>query len=218
MSPNPSLISVTNLGRQLAQHWLWRGVSFELRAGDCLGLVGPSGIGKTLLLRNLVLLDPIHQGQITWAGRPLVAGLLPHYRTQVIYLPQRAIPLAGTVEANLKQVFDLAVHRQKRYDRSRLLTWLEQLGRGPDFLNLQASQLSGGETQILALVRALQLDPLVLLLDEPTASLDPDSTARVEALLHQWRQVTGRAYLITSHDRAQIDRVSTDRLALQEFH
>ncbi|KAB1991105.1 ATP-binding cassette domain-containing protein, partial [Haemophilus parainfluenzae] len=122
MAAPVSLLSVTDLGRRLSNRWLWRGVSFDLQPGDCLGLVAPSGVGKTLLLRNLVLLDPLDQGQIHWQGGALTAANLPRYRTQVIYLPQRATALEGTVEANLQQVFELEINRQRRYQRDRILT------------------------------------------------------------------------------------------------
>lgn len=214
---HPVLLTVTNLGRQLAHRWLWRGVSFEVRAGDRMGLVAPSGAGKTLLLRTLVQLDSPQEGEIAYAGRPLSQWSLPQYRTQVMYLPQRPTPFAGTVADNLSQIFQLEVHRQRRYDSDQIVHWLEQLGRSADFLQRQARQLSGGETQLLALLRALQLQPTLLLLDEPTASLDPDTTTRLEALLDHWLGQGQRAYLLTSHDGAQIRRITHRQLRLQEF-
>jgi putative ABC transport system ATP-binding protein len=228
MAPETGLLSVQNLGRQVAGRWLWRGVSFTLPAGERLGLVAPSGAGKTLLMRSLVLLDPVQAGQITFAGKSPVAWSLPMLRRQMVYLPQRATAFPGTVEANLKQVFQLGVNRpgpgsgksagsHRGYNRDQVLTWLHQLGRSADFLGLQAAQLSGGEGQILALLRALQLAPRLLLLDEPTASLDGDTTHQVEALLYDWLQVGDRACLLTSHDRQQIERFTTQQLNLKEF-
>ena len=78
-------------------------------------------------------------------------------------------------------------------------------------------QLSGGEAQILALVRALQLEPTILLLDEPTASLDAKTTAQVEALLKNWLHDRDRACILTSHDSAQIDRVTHWQLPLEKY-
>lgn len=217
MTSQPPPLAVENLGRQLSDRWLWRGVTFELAAGDCMGLVAPSGAGKTLLLRNLVMLDPIQQGEIRLEGKSPAAWGLPTYRSRVMYLPQRAIPLDGTVQDNLERVFDLEIYRQRRFNREIVLTWLAKLGRGPEFLDLQAPRLSGGETQILALLRSLQLDPQVLLLDEPTASLDGSTTAQVEALLHDWLQHPRRACVLTSHDTEQIRRVTNRQLNLESF-
>lgn len=217
MTANPPLLIVNHLGRDLGGHWLWRGVNFTLTAGDCLGLVAPSGAGKTLLMRNLVGLDPLQQGEVFYDGRALGDWSLPTYRTQVMYVPQRATAFAGTVEDNLRQVFTLGVYRQRTFDRQRLVDWLHQLGRDTDFLQRQGSQLSGGEAQLLALLRVLQLDPQILLLDEPTASLDNATTARVEALIDTWLQQPNHACLLTSHDMEQIKRVTHGQLYLGDF-
>jgi putative ABC transport system ATP-binding protein len=92
--------------------------------------------------------------------------------------------------------------------------WLERLGRPPSFLDLEASHLSGGEAQLMALLRALQLDPDVLLLDEPTASLDAATTERVEQLLRRWLAEAPRACLLVSHDGAQLRRLAGRQLPL----
>lgn len=205
------MLTVEQLGCRVGQRWLWRGVNFSLEPQIRLGLVGPSGSGKTLLLRSLVQLDGIGEGRVSFEGKPLSAWFLPLYRTRVIYLPQRPVLFEGTVEENLQMLFQLAVHQKRCYERDRILDYLECLNRSAGFLDQAAPRLSGGEAQILGLLRALQLEPQVLLLDEPTASLDPESTARVEALLGDWlRAEPNRACVWTSHDAAQIERV-TDR-------
>ncbi|MGF1537595.1 MAG: ATP-binding cassette domain-containing protein [Elainellaceae cyanobacterium] len=212
----PPLLAAENLGRQLDRRWLWKDLSFELYSKERVGLVGPSGSGKTLLLRTLVLLDPVQQGQITFNSRPLNRQGVPQYRTQVVYLPQRPAAFDGTVEENLKRVFDLSA-QTGTYQRSRIESYLDVLGRAPDFLTRPIRRLSGGESQVLALLRALQIQPRVLLLDEPTASLDPDATQQVEALVNQWMDESEqRACLWTSHDPRQIQRVTDRQIDLKE--
>jgi putative ABC transport system ATP-binding protein len=234
MTQGQTVLSIQNLGRQVAGHWLWRGVGFDLKPGERLGLVAPSGAGKTLLLRSIVLLDPVQEGQIAFQRKPLRDWHLPSLRRQMVYLPQRAAAFPGTVQDNLQWALQLKANQNnpgradgdsfashgvssKQGADSRILHWLQQLGRGQDFLHLQAQQLSGGETQILALLRALQIDPQVLLLDEPTASLDAETTDKVEMLLKDWLQAGNRAFLLTSHDRQQIQRFTTRTLDLREF-
>lgn len=205
------------LERQLGDRWLWRGVDVALHSGDCLGLVAPSGAGKTLLLRNLVLLDPLTTGEVRLLGKTPTEWGLPAYRSRVIYLPQRAVAFPGTVQANLQRAFTANIHAHRRFDPVRIQSWLQQLGRDADFLGLEGLRLSGGEVQLLALLRALQLDPQVLLLDEPTASLDTATTRQVEALIGQWLQQPDRACILTSHDPDQIDRITTRQLHLKDF-
>ncbi len=219
MSQKFPLLTVQGLSRKFSHRWLWRGVSFEIQAGDCVGLIGASGSGKTLLLRNLVALDPVDKGKIIFANRTLEDWSIPAYRTQVIYSPQRPSLFEGTVEDNLKLIFAFATNRDSTYSRGRIEEYLDILGRDSDFLNLPAPQLSGGESQILALLRILQLNPKILLLDEPTASLDFETTLKVETLLKHWlNSQSDRALLLTSHDSEQIRRVTNRQIHLAEFN
>lgn len=209
------LLSIKNIGRELSGRWLWRGVSFDMFENQCIGLVAPSGRGKTLLMRNLVLLDPVQEGEILLNGKPATTWSLPIYRAQVIYLHQRASAFEGTVLDNLKQVFQMNAHKHLHFNLNAIESWLNQLGRSSNFLNQNAMRLSGGENQLLALLRALQLNPTILLLDEPTASLDPDTTAKVELVLKNWLQQSNHACLLTSHDKKQIERLTHRQVELK---
>jgi putative ABC transport system ATP-binding protein len=210
-----ALFSATGLCRSLAGRLLWRDVDLTLRPGERLGLVAPSGRGKTLLLRNLALLDPLQRGMLSLQGRPPASWGLPAWRARVIYLSQRPVAHAGTVKENLRSVWGYASQRRRGgWQPERICGWLQRLGRPTTFLDYPAERLSGGELQLLALLRALQLDPDVLLLDEPCASLDAPTTLAVEALLHEWLAAEARACVLTSHDPVPIDRFTTARLEL----
>ena len=209
------MLSVSKIGRHLQDSWIWQDISFELFAGDRLAVVGPSGAGKSLLLRTLAGLDPIQSGEIVFQGTSLSNLSMPEFRAQVMYLHQKPALLEGTVESNLQQIYQLRVHHNKIYDRSQILDYLSILGRSEKFLQRSIEQLSGGEQQIAACLRSLQLSPQILLLDEPTASLDHTATQQVEALITQWQQSgPNRACIWTSHDPVQIERVTTRQLAL----
>lgn len=210
-----ALLSVYDVGRCLDQRWIWRNLTFTVQMGDRLAIVGASGTGKTLLLRAIAGLDPIQAGTITFAGKSLATWAMPAYRARVIYLHQRPVLPEGTVEQMLRQVYTFASHRHMSYDRDRLLTYLNSLGRTEEFLNQATRSLSGGESQIAAFLRALQLSPDILLLDEPTASLDLEATHQLEALIAHWHQENPqRAYLWTSHSPEQIQRVTDRAIAL----
>ena len=114
-SPTAPILSVANLGRRLQDSWIWQDISFELMAGDRLAIVGPSGAGKSLLLRALAGLDPIQSGEIAFQGKSLPNYPMPEFRAQVTYLHQKPALLEGTVESNLKQIYQLAVHRYRAY-------------------------------------------------------------------------------------------------------
>jgi putative ABC transport system ATP-binding protein len=190
--------------------WLLRDVSLRIGSGDRVAIAGPSGAGKTVLLRALAMLDPIDSGQLLWQGEPVSGRRVPEFRRQVMYVQQRPALIEGTVEANLRYPFSLHVHRDRQFDRAAAETLLESLGRGPEFFAAQSNDLSGGEAQIVALLRALQLNPQVLLLDEPTASLDATAAEAVERIIADWldQRPAERATVWVSHNQDQGRRVS----------
>lgn len=190
--------------------WLIRDLSCVVSPGERLGILGTTGSGKTVLLRALALLDPLHAGSIHWRGQAVRGHAVPRYRTQVMYVHQRPALLDGTVEENLRDPFTLKTHHSSRFDRERVVGLLDSLGRSALFLEKASRDLSGGEAQIVALLRAVQLDPVVLLLDEPTASLDKVAALAVEALIDGWFAAGGggRAIVWVSHDVEQARRVT----------
>ncbi|MBH8556366.1 ATP-binding cassette domain-containing protein [Nostocaceae cyanobacterium CENA357] len=215
---NAPILSVQGLGRKIQNQWLWQNLNFELLPGERVAVVGASGSGKSQLLRAIASLDPIQAGYIFFQGKPIDSCYTPHYRSQVIYLHQRPALWEGTVEDNLQQIYRLAIHRQQVYTRKVILNYLQLLHKPADFLQRSVSVISGGEAQIVAFLRALQLSPLVLLLDEPTASLDTATANCLETLVAAWQQEEPqRAYLWTSHDSAQLQRITNRQINLKIY-
>lgn len=213
-------LSGDNLGRKdpASQRWLLRGVNLQVAPGDRCAVVGSSGSGKTLLLRSLSLLDSLDEGEVRWNGKTHHGWSVPDYRRQVVYLHQRPALWEGSVEANLQRPFQLQLHQARQFDRSQIINWLAVLGRTESFLVQPQQELSGGEVQLVGFLRAIQLNPSVLLLDEPTASLDQETAMAMERLIDLWMAAdsAARAFLWVTHDRGQADRVSNRILQMKQ--
>jgi len=192
---------------------VWRGLDVAVDPGDRLAVRGPSGAGKTLLLRALAGLDALDEGELLADGEPVAS--LPQHRAAVAAVAQRPALFDTTVRDNVQAPFAFAVHDGVAYDEARALALLARLGRGAGLLDQTVDGLSGGEAQTVGLLRALLTDPVVLLLDEPTAGLDPERAAAVEAAVEAFLQADpARAAVWTSHDAAQLARVTTRSLDL----
>lgn len=181
-------------------------------------LTGRSGSGKSVFLRTLALLDAPSGGTLAWMDQVIGVQDIPRYRSQVCYLAQRAAMLGGSVADNLRYPFTLKVSRARHFDVRVAQALLLKAGKPAAFLDKAAAELSGGEAQIVALVRTLLLAPQVLLLDEPTAALDPQSTLAVEALVRHWfdEHPDARACVWITHDPDQAQRLATCRLSMDQ--
>jgi putative ABC transport system ATP-binding protein len=210
-TPGVPVLVANNLGRLHpdGKGWLLHGVSLRLEPGDRLAISGPSGSGKTLLLRALALLDPFDEGELLWQGQSVHRQRVAEFRSQVIYLHQRPAFFEEQVETVLQAPFQLRIHRRRPFPRESVLGWLHQAGRNAAFLTQPMRELSGGEMQLVALVRAMALEPAVLLLDEPTAALDEPTGRAIERLVDAWAaERPGRALVWVSHDAGVQQRVT----------
>lgn len=175
-------------------------LSFTLEGDGITAIMGPNGAGKSQLLRVLNGLDEPQSGQVTWGGR---APDLSIRRMQAL-LFQKPVLLRRSVAANIDFVLPKAGREKLRHEALRQVG-LETKTRQP------ARALSGGEAQRLALARAIALSPRVLMLDEPTASLDPASTYAIEQILSEIARGGTRIILVT-HDQGQARRLARDIL------
>ncbi|RRR74533.1 MAG: phosphate ABC transporter ATP-binding protein [Candidatus Viridilinea halotolerans] len=176
-----------------------------IAAGRCLALLGPSGAGKSTLLRLLNFLEVPEQGQLSYAGQIIAAGGPPlDVRREVTTVFQRPLLLDTSVWGNV--AYGLRLRR--RYAHTAVASALEQVGMS-HLAHAAARTLSGGEAQRVALARAVVIQPRVLLLDEPTANLDPANVAVIEAVVQTLR-TSGTTIVIVTHNLFQAQRLADD--------
>jgi putative ABC transport system ATP-binding protein len=156
------------------------GASILVRTGEAVAVQGPSGSGKSTLVRTLATLIEPDSGAVLLEGQDAREIAPTRFRTRVAFLAQQPAMFAGTVRDNLEA--GPALHG-KPLDGARARELVVAVGLDEGILAREARSLSGGEKQRVALARALANSPEALLLDEPTASLDPDSGERIVALL-----------------------------------
>jgi tungstate transport system ATP-binding protein len=182
----------------------------EIALGKVLCLLGPTGAGKSTLLRLLAGLERPSTGHLLFGAHDLGTAELPlTQRRRIALVFQRPALLSGTVTANVEYGLRLrGLGRQPE----RVRQVLERLGLAA-LASRQASTLSGGEAQLVALARALVLELDVLLLDEPTAHLDPARVALVESAVREYREARGATVVWATHNLFQARRAA-DRVAL----
>ncbi len=168
--------------------------SFEVKDGECIALQGPSGVGKTLLLRAIADLDP-NDGTVELDGVVRETVPAPQWRKQVTYVAAEPGWWADKVQDHFTAW-------------AQAIPLVERLGLPPSCGSWDIRRLSSGEKQRLGLIRALMLRPRVLLLDEPTSALDAIATATVEAMIAD-RVSTGTSVIWSTHDKAQPQRVAS---------
>lgn len=217
---SPLLLEARGLSRldQTGVNQLLKPTDFRLMAGAQVAISGASGSGKSVFLRTLALLDTPATGEILWQQKAISNDMIPRYRTCVCYLSQRPALIEGSVLHNLQFPFTLKSLRNRTFNLQTASGLLSRAGKDASFLRKNAADLSGGESQIVALVRTLQLEPQVMLFDEPTSALDPESATSVESLVQHWfcAGSSSRAYIWVSHDPAQAKRMSTLRLTMSQ--
>jgi putative ABC transport system ATP-binding protein len=169
-------------------------VSLQVAAGQCAAISGPSGSGKSLLLRMIADLDP-HEGTVTLNGVDCAAMSGPAWRSQVVY----AAADSGWWADRVREHFPAAIIELAKIRATRLAL-------DPAIFERAVAGLSSGERQRLGLIRALAAKPRVLLLDEPTSALDPTSTRLAETLLREQKDA-GTILILVTHDESQANRL-----------
>ena len=194
-------------------------ISFQVKRGDYIGIVGPNGSGKSTLVKALLGLVTIGKGSVALFGTPLSDFRDWH---KVGYLPQSLHLVNPVFPATVHETVGLGLLSLKRFpkrlnraDKDKINTILDELG----VLDLERKligELSGGQLQRVLLARAIVNDPELLVLDEPTAALDPETRGRFYAMIADINHSRGVTVLLVTHDSGAIGEHASKMLYLDK--
>ena len=192
-----------------------RGISLTVAGGQLTAIIGPSGGGKSTLVRLLNRLDEPDGGTIFLAGRDIAGADPLQLRRRIVLVPQKPFMFEGTVLANLQRPFVYRGVTLPETESSEVRETLELCRLTPELLTQEARTLSLGQQQRLALARSLLIAPEILLLDEPTSALDRPTGDRLAETLREICRMRGLTVLTVTHDLRLAERAA-DRMAYLE--
>ena len=211
------LLQLSNVGLTdpLSKSQLLKEISFNLITGERLVLIGPSGSGKTTLLRLINRLQEPSTGKILFCSQPLEKIPIIDLRQQIVLVPQEPKLLGMSVNEAISYALKLQ-NISKAEINQRLQKWKSRLSIPNQWLERYESELSLGQRQIIGITRGLIIEPKILLLDEPTSSLDSLKANQIIKLLTNITQYTQTAIVIVSHDLEVVKSFSKYILKLEQ--
>ncbi|MGT2832232.1 ABC transporter ATP-binding protein [Streptococcus halotolerans] len=198
------IFNANQLAYQVGDKLILKDISFSVQEGERVTLVGPSGSGKSSLLKLLSTLVTPSSGDISFEGRSVMTLNPVEYRRQVSYCFQQPTLFGNTVRDNMAFPFEI---RQLPFDEKKVLSQLPRVNLTPNHLEQDIKDLSGGEKQRIALLRNLLFEPKVLLLDEVTAGLDSATKRLVNKVIADYH-AKGHTIIEVTHDEEAIQSAS----------
>jgi len=191
-------------------------LSLSLEKGRVTGLIGPNGSGKTTLLEILAFLGSPTSGGLFYKGSSVDFGKtdLIRLRRSAVLVQQKPILFTRSVFSNVE--FPLKIRNVKKNEREKIVNQLLAIVGMERFISAAADKLSGGETQRVAIAQALACSPDVILMDEPTASVDVENRIIIERIIRDINRLRGISVIFTTHDMIQASRIADDIICLNE--
>lgn len=214
-----SIIKTNNVSISYNSHEALKDVSFTIEHGDFIALVGPNGAGKTTLVKSIFGLVPLKTGTIELFDTP--ARKFTHWG-KFGYLPQQSATINPLFPATVEEVIELGLLSQKRNPKSitgqdkKLVDEIAEKLKITDLRKRMLSELSGGQQQKVLLARCLVSKPQLLIFDEPSTALDPDSRESFFELIKQLNKQEGIAVLLVTHDAGFVGKYAEKLLYIDK--
>lgn len=206
-----AFLRIKGLSKSFGKSEILKDINLDVKDKEVLALIGPTGSGKTTLLRLIDILDEPTTGQIFF-GDSDICHLSSNekliFRRRMAMVFQKPVMFSSSVYENVS--YGLKVRGYRKF-RAKILQALEEVGL-LGYESRNATTLSGGEMQRIALARAMMIEPEILLLDEPTANLDPKSAYAIDLLIKHLAK-SGTTVIMASHNMSQCKRLA-DRIAV----
>lgn len=214
--PTPQLrLDHVTLAARVGSHVLLQDVSFDLFEGDRLAIVGPTGAGKTSLLRVMNRLSEVSQGKIFFENQDICHIPVLQLRRHITLVPQESKLLGMTVRQALEYPLHLR-NLPRQTIQQRIMTYIEQLRIPEEWLERTEVQLSVGQRQWVAIARALIIQPKIVLLDEPTSALDAGRSNYLIHVLTEIAQTQHTTVVMVNHQLDVAEHFATRVLYLQQ--
>lgn len=194
------ILTVSHLNQYYGDWQALHDINFSIAPGEVVALLGPSGSGKSTLIRTLNGLEPLHDGEITFQGKPVDPKNWPALRQQIgmVFQSYDLFPNL-TVLDNITLAPQKVQHRSRTDAEAEAQQLLERVGLA-DHAKAYPRELSGGQQQRVAIVRALAMHPDLMLFDEVTASLDPEMVRGVLAIIKELAVQDQMTMVIVTHE------------------
>ena len=206
---NEIILSVQHLKKSYGQHEVLRDISFDVHKGEVMTIIGPSGGGKSTMLRCINLLEDPTGGKILFHKDNILDEdyNIPKYRSKVgMVFQQFELFNNKNVLQNCMVGQELVLKRSKEEARKIAMENLKRVGMDP-YIDAKPRQLSGGQQQRVAIARAVSMNPEILLFDEPTSALDPEMVGEVLDTMKKLAK-TGLTMIVVTHEMAFAKEVS----------
>ena len=200
-----ALLSLYGITKKYGEITALNGVNLEILEKDLLAIIGPNGAGKTTMLKIMAGIETPTKGKIIYKGRQITNNF-DAIRRNFTMVFQKTVVFDTTVFNNV--AYGLKIRGIPKNEIKSLVDEALELVKLEGYENRQAKKLSGGEQQRVALARALVLRPEMLLLDEPTANLDPKTTSIIEEVINYANRELGTTVVIATHNMFQVQKIA----------